>query len=62
MYPKLLIARKERKLTQSQVAEKIGMHKQSYYKKENKVVEFTITEALLLSKFFDKSLDELFGE
>ena len=40
----------------------LGIHKQSYYLKENGKREFTISEAKKLAKIFDCTLDELFGE
>ena len=59
---RLYIARRDHKLNQKEVAKKLGISKQSYYKKENGYVEFTIREAKLLTKLFDCSLDDLFGE
>lgn len=62
MYSKLLIARKERRITQAQVAKVLFISEGCYQRKENKKVDFTLNEAILLSKFFNKSLDDLFGE
>lgn len=39
----------------------LGIHKQSYYLKENGKREFTISEAKKLAKIFDCTLDDLFG-
>lgn len=60
METKLLVKRKESRLKQSDVANKIGIHKQSYYLKENGIRPFTITEARRLAKVFRCSLDDLF--
>ena len=58
----LYIKRKEKRLKQKEVAEMLGIHKQSYYLKENGKREFTISEAKKLAKIFDCTLDELFGK
>ena len=59
---KLLVKRKENRLYQRDVAKKLGINEQTYYKKETGRTEFTIREARMLAKLFDCSLDELFGE
>lgn len=62
MHARLYVARRENRMKQKEVAEKIGMHKQTYHLKECGKRDFSLTEARLLSKLFDRSLDELFGE
>lgn len=58
----LYIARRENNLYQKEVARKIGMHPQTYHLKESGKKDFTLSEAKRLSKLFDRSLDELFGD
>ena len=60
MIVNLYIKRKERKLLQKDVAQKIGIHPQSYHLKESGKREFTLSEAIKLAEIFDCSLDELF--
>lgn len=62
MNHQVYIARKENKLKQVDVAKKLGMHKQTYYQKENGISDFTIAEAKRLAIIFNSTLDELFGE
>ncbi|MBM7631134.1 helix-turn-helix transcriptional regulator [Geomicrobium sediminis] len=57
---KLYIARKERKLRQIDIAKKLSISKQSYYKKENGLSCFTQIEMNMLAKIFNCSLDDLF--
>lgn len=57
----LYIKRKENKLYQKEVAKKIGIHEQTYSRKEKGQLEFTITEGRMLAKIFDCTLDDLFG-
>ena len=47
-------------LTQEQIAQKLGISKQAYFKKENGITEFTISEAKNLSEIFGKSVEEIF--
>lgn len=56
------IARKEHRLTQKEIAKRIGMCEKSYQLKENGKRPFTIGEARKLARIFNSSLDELFGE
>lgn len=57
----LYIKRKESKLYQRDVAKKLGIHEQSYYRKETGQLPFTIPEGLMLAKIFDCTLNDLFG-
>lgn len=61
MYSKLMIVRKERKLTQSQLAKILNISEGAYFRKENRKVDFTLTEAVTLASYFDTTLDDLFG-
>lgn len=62
MNEKLYIIRKEHRMKQKDVAEKIGVHPQTYHEKEKGKRDFTIREARMLAKLFNCTLDELFGE
>ena len=57
----LYIARRENKLYQKEVAKKIGMHEQTYARKERGELDFTIREGLMLAEIFSCSLNDLFG-
>ncbi|WP_017470661.1 helix-turn-helix transcriptional regulator [Amphibacillus jilinensis] len=56
----LFVARRERKLKQVDLAEKLGISKQSYYRKENGLSDFTQTEMVRLAKIFGCTLNDLF--
>lgn len=58
---KLLVARKEKRLYQRELAEKLGIHPQTYHEKEVGKKDFTLTEAKILAKTFHCTLDDLFG-
>lgn len=58
----LYVARREHKLKQSDLAKKLHISKQTYYRKENGITEFTQKEMLKLAKIFNCTLDDLFGE
>lgn len=58
----LYIKRRENKLRQCDVAERLRISSQSYYLKENGKSPITIQEGRTLAKLFDCSLDDLFGE
>lgn len=57
----LFIARKEKQLTQEEVAKIINVSKQSYYLKESGKRDFNLSEAKKLSCYFQMSLDDLFA-
>ncbi|HSH25865.1 MAG TPA: helix-turn-helix transcriptional regulator [Massilibacterium sp.] len=61
MNHQLYVARRENKLHQKDVAEKLNIHPQTYYLKESGKQDFTISEAKRLSIIFNRTLDELFG-
>lgn len=58
----LFVARRERKLKQVDLAEKLGISKQSYYRKEKGLSDFTQTEMIRLARIFDCTLNDLFWE
>jgi len=58
----LYIKRRESGLYQREVAEKLGIHKQTYCRKEKGEQDFTIREARMLAQIFNCTLDELFGD
>ncbi|PUB12219.1 helix-turn-helix transcriptional regulator [Paenisporosarcina sp. OV554] len=60
MYHNLYIARREKREKQKDLADLLGIHKQSYFPKENGKSEFTLTEAKKLAKHYYMTLDELF--
>lgn len=58
----LYVARRESRLTQKELAKAIGVHPQSYHLKETGKSDFTITEAKIIAKKLNKTLDEIFWE
>lgn len=58
----LYVARRENKLKQSDLAKKLRISKQTYYRKENGISEFTQREMIMLAKIFKCTLNELFWE
>ena len=59
---KLYVKRMENGYFQKDLARKLGLHQQTYHKKEVGKREFTITEGLKLCEIFDCKLDYLFGK
>ena len=57
----VLVARKERKLKQKDIAKKLMLSRQAYSRKENGTQDFTETEMKRLAKFYGMTLDELFN-
>lgn len=60
MYTKVLIARKEKKVSQKTVADLLKINNRTYSKKETGKTDFSITEALILADFFETTLNDLF--
>lgn len=58
----LMIRRKESKLKQTELAKKIGIHKQSYHLKESGKSDFTLTECRMIAQILDCTLNDLFQE
>ena len=61
MYHNLFILRRENRLTQTDMANVLGIHRHSYHMKESGKSDFTLSEAIKLAKHFNSSLDEMFG-
>ena len=60
MQSKLYEIRKQKKMTQSEIANHLEISRVSYGKKERGEVPFTINEMFELSTLFNLSLDEIF--
>ena len=60
MYIQVFIKRKESRMTQEEVAKKLGISTDGYRKKEKGYNDFNMTEAKKLAKLFNSSLNELF--
>lgn len=61
MHIKLYIARKEKRLKQKDLADKLAIHPVTYSRKERGELDFTLTEAFILSDFFNIPIQELFN-
>lgn len=61
-YPNLYIARRERRISQKEIAELLKICQSSYQNKEIGRTAFTLPEAAFLAKHFEMSLDELFTQ
>lgn len=57
---KLKALRVEHGLKQTDVAKLIGMHENTYVRKENGITEFTESEIIAICKLFNKRPDEIF--
>lgn len=60
MQSKLLILRKEKKMTQIGLAQVIGISAKSYRDKENGRLNFSQDEMFALANVFKKSIDDIF--
>ncbi|MGT2801010.1 hypothetical protein JavanS292_0015 [Streptococcus satellite phage Javan292] len=60
MQGKLLVLRKEKGLSQNQVAKYLGISVTSYGDKERSKKEFTQDEMFLLGQLFDKPINDIF--
>jgi len=60
MHHNLFILRRENRKTQKEMAAVLNIHHHSYHLKECGKVDFSLTEAINLAKYFDTTLDELF--
>lgn len=60
MQEKLLILRKRRNLTQSDVAKIIGLSRNSYSSKERGEIEFNSNEMFALKDYFGLPLEDIF--
>nr|WP_274310502.1 helix-turn-helix transcriptional regulator [Solibacillus daqui] len=62
MMVNLYVARKEKKLKQSDVARLLNIHAVTYSRKERGDLEFTLSEAFILANFFETTVDSLFAD
>lgn len=60
LYPNLYIERHKRKDSMTKIAKDLCMARQTYALKESGEREFTLSEAIKLSKRYGKPLDYLF--
>ncbi len=60
MQEKLILLKEERKLTNKEMAELLGITPLQYRRKEKGEVQFKLNEMLKISEFFGKTLDEIF--
>lgn len=62
MYHELYIQRRERRLSQKDLAKLLRISQSSYQNKEIGRTAFTLPEAVLLAEYFDMTVDELFSK
>lgn len=62
MHVKLYVARREHNFKQKDIANKLGIHPQTYHEKERGKADFTLTEAKMLAQIFGCTLNDLFQE
>lgn len=62
MHHKLYVIRRERRMRQKDIAEVLRIDPQTYHLKESGKSDFTLREARMLARYFNCTLDELFGE
>lgn len=60
MHYNLYIARKENRMKQVDIAKKLMIHSVTYSRKERGELDFTLTEAFMLSELFGISVEGLF--
>ncbi|KXU13651.1 hypothetical protein SORDD17_01657 [Streptococcus oralis] len=60
MQEKLLIIRKEKKVKQSELAEVLGISKNSYSLKEQGKTEFKLSEMFKIANYFQKDISDIF--
>ena len=58
-YPILVIKRKEMKISQVAMSEKLGLTRVGYSLKERGIQRFTLEDAKILSEFFEMSIEDL---
>ena len=59
-YPKLVGKRKEKGLSQEEMAKKIGISKNNYYLKETGKLDFGLSEVRIILKILGCSYEEIF--
>jgi putative transcriptional regulator len=52
--------RKEKKLSQKEMAERLDLSVASYRARETGVTDFKLSEMVVLSKFFGKTMEDIF--
>lgn len=57
---KLIRLRKERNLTQEDLAKKLGIEPSTYRNKETGKTQFKMEEMFILSDYFDESIENIF--
>ncbi len=62
MHKEVMFARKEQKKTIQEVADFLNISSRTYWAKEHGLSDFTLNEALKLSKCLQKSIVELFPD
>lgn len=62
VYYRLMAIRKREKITQSELAKKLNIHRVTYGLKERQEMDFTISEAKLLGEELGVPWNELFEE
>ena len=62
MQERLLIIRKENGVTQSELAELLGISKNSYSSKEQGKTQFKLSEMFKIAKRFQKNIGDIFTE
>ncbi len=62
MHLNLFVARKEKRMSQREIAELIGTHPQTYHMKETGKRDFLLDEALTIASFFGQKVEELFNK
>ena len=62
MQTKLYELRKQAKLTQAEMAKKIGVSETTYRSKELGQSDFKLTEMFNIANFFEKNIGDIFSE
>ena len=62
LHHRLYVIRRENRLNQKDMAKVLGVHPVTYHKKESGKNDFELKEAKILAKYFDVTLDDLFGD
>lgn len=62
MHYKLFVKRKEARMKQTEVAKALNITNVTYSLKENGKYDFTLAEAIKLTRVFDCTLNDLFHE
>ena len=60
MHSKLFVLRKEKGVTQKEMASLIGLSSDGYKNKERGKTEFKLSEAFTIAKFFELPVEEIF--